>query len=59
MTPRLSKQYDKTDPGTVVALITMNYLKLRLGQSIYIPVDGIHAYLSSYIIKCMALSNND
>ena len=35
MIPRLSKQYDKTDPGIVVALITMNYLRLQPGQSIY------------------------
>jgi mannose-6-phosphate isomerase len=27
--PRLSKEYDKTDPCIVVALITMNYLRLR------------------------------
>ncbi|KAL1606700.1 hypothetical protein SLS60_004107 [Paraconiothyrium brasiliense] len=56
--PRLSKQYDKTDNGTVVALITMNYLRLKKGDSIYIPADGIHAYLSGDIIECMARSNN-
>ena len=56
--PRLSKQYDKTDNGTVVALITMNYLQLKAGDSIYIPADGIHAYLSGDIIECMARSNN-
>lgn len=56
--PRLSEQYDKTDNGTVVALITMNYLKLKKGDSIYIPADGIHAYLSGDIIECMARSNN-
>jgi mannose-6-phosphate isomerase len=56
--PRLSKQYDKCDNGTVVALITMNYLQLKAGESIYIPADGIHAYLSGNIIECMARSNN-
>lgn len=56
--PRLSKQYDKCDNGTVVALITMNYLRLKAGESIYIPADGIHAYLSGDIIECMARSNN-
>ncbi|KAF1977836.1 mannose-6-phosphate isomerase [Bimuria novae-zelandiae CBS 107.79] len=56
--PRLSSQYDKTDNGIVVALITMNYLKLKKGDSIYIPADGIHAYLSGDIIECMARSNN-
>jgi len=58
MIPRLAKQYDKCDNGTVVALITMNYLQLKAGDSIYIPADGIHAYLSGDIIECMARSNN-
>ncbi|KAH9865307.1 hypothetical protein IAQ61_009254 [Plenodomus lingam] len=56
--PRLSKQYDQADNGTLVALITMNYLQLKEGDSIYIPADGIHAYLSGDIIECMARSNN-
>ncbi|KAL6162251.1 hypothetical protein ACJQWK_11193 [Exserohilum turcicum] len=58
MIPRLAEQYDKADNGTLVALITMNYLKLQAGDSIYIPADGIHAYLSGDIIECMARSNN-
>jgi mannose-6-phosphate isomerase len=58
MIPRLVQQYDKTDPGIVVALITMNYMTLKPGQCIYIPADGIHAYLSGTIIECMARSNN-
>lgn len=58
MIPRLSKQYDNADNGTLVALITMNYLQLKEGDSIYIPADGIHAYLSGNIIECMARSNN-
>lgn len=56
--PRLADQYDKTDPGLVVALITMNYLVLQPGEGIYIPADGIHAYLAGDIIECMARSNN-
>ncbi|CAI6252766.1 unnamed protein product [Periconia digitata] len=56
--PRLAKQYDQTDNGILVALITMNYLQLKAGDSIYIPADGIHAYLSGDIIECMARSNN-
>lgn len=58
MIPRLSEQYDEADNGTLVALVTMNYLKLKEGDSIYIPADGIHAYLSGDIIECMARSNN-
>ncbi|KAF2803515.1 mannose-6-phosphate isomeras-like protein [Mytilinidion resinicola] len=58
MIPRLAEQYDQTDPGIIVALITMNYITLKPGQCIYIPADGIHAYLSGTIIECMARSNN-
>lgn len=58
MIPRLAEQYDKADNGTLVALITMNYLQLKEGDSLYIPADGIHAYLSGDIIECMARSNN-
>lgn len=58
MIPRLADQYDKTDPGLLIALITMNYLVLQPGEGIYIPADGIHAYLSGDIIECMARSNN-
>lgn len=38
--------------------LCMNYLELEAGDSIYIPADGIHAYLSGDIIECMARSNN-
>lgn len=58
LAPRLAQQYDSSDPGILVALITMNYLVLEEGESIYIPADGIHAYLSGDIIECMARSNN-
>jgi len=55
---RLAEQYDESDPGTLVALVLMNYLKLKAGDGIYIPADGIHAYLSGDIVECMARSNN-
>ncbi|KAF1989063.1 mannose-6-phosphate isomeras-like protein [Aulographum hederae CBS 113979] len=58
MIPRLQKQYDKTDPGIIVALVTMNYMQLKPGDSLYIPADSMHAYLSGDIIECMARSNN-
>ncbi|KAK5175310.1 uncharacterized protein LTR77_000448 [Saxophila tyrrhenica] len=58
LAPRLAQQYDKSDPGILVALVTMNYLVLQPGEAIYIPADGIHAYLSGDIIECMARSNN-
>merc|ERR1712093_44023 len=58
MLPRLAEQYDKTDPGTLVALLTMNYMVLEKGDAIYVPADGIHAYLSGDIVECMARSDN-
>jgi mannose-6-phosphate isomerase len=55
---RLQEQYGKDDNGNLVALICMNFLSLDAGSAIYIPADGIHAYLSGDIIECMARSNN-
>lgn len=56
--PRLQEQYGNTDPGNLVALLCMNYLTLKPGEALYIPADGIHAYLSGDIVECMARSNN-
>ena len=56
--PRLADEFDKTDSGLLVALITMNYLVLQPGEGLYIPADGIHAYLAGDIVECMARSNN-
>ncbi|KAK1593841.1 phosphomannose isomerase type I [Colletotrichum navitas] len=56
--PRLQAQYGPGDPGTLVALLCMNYLALAAGDALYIPADGIHAYLSGDIVECMARSNN-
>lgn len=36
----------------------MNYLVLNPGDSLYIPPDGIHAYLFGDIVECMASSDN-
>jgi len=55
---RLQQQYSQGDPGNLIALLCMNYMVLSPGDSIYIPADGIHAYLSGDIIECMARSNN-
>ncbi|GJN67167.1 hypothetical protein PLICBS_001191 [Purpureocillium lilacinum] len=56
--PRLQDQFSPTDPGTLIALLCMNYMVLEPGEALYIPADGIHAYLSGHIVKCMARSNN-
>jgi len=54
----MAKQYADSDPGILVALITMNYVVLQPGEAVYVPADGIHAWLSGDIIECMARSNN-
>jgi len=56
--PRVAQQYSKEDNGNLVALIAMNFLTLSPGQAIYVPADGIHAYLAGDIVECMARSNN-
>ncbi|KAI6778672.1 uncharacterized protein J7T54_007613 [Emericellopsis cladophorae] len=58
LAPRLADQYSSADPGLLVALLTMNYLVLQPGEAVYIPADGIHAYLSGDIVECMARSDN-
>jgi len=37
--PRLAEQYDKSDPGNLVALLTMNHLVLQKGDAIYVPAE--------------------
>ncbi|TVY92689.1 Mannose-6-phosphate isomerase, partial [Lachnellula willkommii] len=37
--PRLAEQYDKSDPGNLVALLTMNFLVLNKGDAIYVPAE--------------------
>ena len=55
---RLQQQYTRADNGILVALVCMNYLVLQPGDALYIPADGIHAYLSGDIVECMARSDN-
>ncbi|KAK4141913.1 mannose-6-phosphate isomerase [Dichotomopilus funicola] len=56
---RLQTQYPSaSDPGTLVALTTLNFLTLSPGSALYIPADAPHAYLSGDIVECMARSNN-
>lgn len=37
--PRLAEQYDKSDPGNLVALLTMNFMVLNKGDAIYVPAE--------------------
>ena len=56
--PRLADQYGKADNGNLVAVLCMNFLTLKRGEALYIPADGIHAYLAGDILECMARSDN-
>ncbi|KAI1098136.1 mannose-6-phosphate isomerase [Jackrogersella minutella] len=56
--PRLQDQYGPEDAGSLVALLCMNFIVFNPGDAIWIPADGIHAYLSGDIVECMARSNN-
>lgn len=55
---RLRKQYSEFDNGNLIAVLCMNYMTLQPGDSVYIPADGMHAYLSGDIVECMARSDN-
>lgn len=55
---RLRKQYTEFDNGNLVAVLLMNFLTLGPGDAVFIPADGIHAYLSGDIVECMARSDN-
>jgi len=53
---RLNKQF----PGDVglFVLFFLNYVKLEVGEAMFLKADDIHAYLSGDIIECMAASDN-
>lgn len=55
---RVCEQYSPTDNGTLLAVLCMNFFQLNAGDSVYVPADGIHAYLSGDIVECMARSDN-
>jgi len=53
---RLNKEF----PGDVglFVLFFLNYVKLEIGEAMFLKADDIHAYLSGDIIECMASSDN-
>lgn len=53
---RLNKQF----PGDIglFVLFFLNYIKLEVGEAMFLKADDIHAYLSGDIIECMAASDN-
>ncbi|KAJ4305648.1 Mannose-6-phosphate isomerase [Kalmusia sp. IMI 367209] len=53
---RLNSQFPK-DIGLFVQFF-LNYVKLDIGEAMFLKADDIHAYLSGDIIECMASSDN-
>lgn len=53
---RLNGQF----PGDIGLFVTffLNYVKLEIGEAMFLKADDIHAYLSGDIIECMASSDN-
>jgi mannose-6-phosphate isomerase len=53
---RLDDQF----PGDIglFVLFFLNYIKLEVGEAMFLKADDIHAYLSGDIIECMASSDN-
>ncbi|KAL9125457.1 MAG: hypothetical protein Q9217_005342 [Psora testacea] len=53
---RLNSQF-QGDIGLFV-LFFLNYVKLEVGEAMFLKADDIHAYLSGDIMECMASSDN-
>ncbi|EME49470.1 hypothetical protein DOTSEDRAFT_68288 [Dothistroma septosporum NZE10] len=53
---RLNGQFPN-DIGLFVTFF-LNYVKLEVGEAMFLKADDIHAYLSGDIIECMASSDN-
>lgn len=53
---RLDSQFP-SDIGLFVQFF-LNYVKLDVGEAMFLKADDIHAYLSGDIIECMASSDN-
>jgi mannose-6-phosphate isomerase len=47
-------------PGDIGLFVQffLNYVKLEIGEAMFLKADDIHAYLSGDIIECMASSDN-
>ncbi|KAG9239981.1 mannose-6-phosphate isomerase [Calycina marina] len=53
---RLNKEFEG-DIGLFM-IFFLNYVKLEVGEAMFLKADDIHAYLSGNIIECMASSDN-
>ncbi|TKX23686.1 mannose-6-phosphate isomerase-2 [Elsinoe australis] len=56
----LMVRLDGQFPGDIGLFVTffLNYVKLEIGEAMFLKADDIHAYLSGDIIECMASSDN-
>lgn len=54
---RLARRYGAGDAG-LIALLLMNQVVLKPGQSIFIAANVPHAYLDGDLFECMACSDN-
>lgn len=56
----LMARLDGQFPGDIGLFVTffLNYVKLEIGEAMFLQADDIHAYLSGDIIECMASSDN-
>jgi len=53
---RLNEQFPE-DIGLFV-LFFLNYVRLEVGEAMFLKADDIHAYLSGDVVECMASSDN-
>lgn len=53
---RLDSQFED-DIGLFV-LLFLNFIKMQVGEALFLVADDIHAYVSGDIIECMAASDN-
>ncbi len=53
---RLDSQFEN-DIGLFV-LFFLNFIKMQVGEALFLVADDIHAYVSGDIIECMAASDN-
>ncbi|KAI9643865.1 Mannose-6-phosphate isomerase [Ciborinia camelliae] len=53
---KLNKEF----PGDIGLFVQffLNYVKLEVGEAMFLKADDIHAYLSGDVIECMAASDN-
>lgn len=56
----LVQRLDSQFPGDIGLFVQffLNYVKLDIGEAMFLKADDIHAYLSGDIIECMASSDN-